>query len=356
MKRVKVFLGAYINQTNAQNLNCLELARNLDKSKFELYTLAIGHGNLGRLKPKDFHLFYCRFPVKLTAYLGFLWGIYHCNVAYLPRGNNYKYCRFLLSIFKRKSFKQIERVIDPDKPEEFSQILKDLTEIKANYLYTTETYAISRYIRDHSRLHFSFPVREKVLHVPVNVEAFEKITSIKESLKSVVLIGNELVRKGVFELFILAQKFKDITFHIIGRDDKGAVERHIRERQIKNIKAHGLLKPEEMVEVLKDVDLHLLLSKSEGFGKVTIECAAAGIPSIVYNTYGAEEWIDNGINGFIVANVQEVAEKMELLINRPEILNSLSANCINIPESYLPQNVVKSYEEVILNLYHNKSA
>ena len=34
MKKVKIFLGGYINYTNAQNLNCRALAIYLDKDKF----------------------------------------------------------------------------------------------------------------------------------------------------------------------------------------------------------------------------------------------------------------------------------------------------------------------------------
>ena len=34
-KKIKVFLGGYVNCTNAQNLNCRALAKYLDKDKFE---------------------------------------------------------------------------------------------------------------------------------------------------------------------------------------------------------------------------------------------------------------------------------------------------------------------------------
>ena len=34
MSRIKVFLGGYINYTNAQNLNCRAVAEYLDKDKF----------------------------------------------------------------------------------------------------------------------------------------------------------------------------------------------------------------------------------------------------------------------------------------------------------------------------------
>lgn len=349
-KKIKVFLGAYVNQTNAQNLNCLELARHLDKNRFEVYTLTIKHGNLGEVKSTEFNTFDCRFPVKLTAYLGFFWGIYKCDVAYLPRGNNYKYCRFLLKLFKRKSFKQIERVIDRDNPEKFSQILKNLKEIRANYFYTTRTYGISRYIRDYSSEHFDFPMQKDVLHVPVNVEPFVEVSKIRTQLRQIVLIGNELVRKGVLDFLQIAERIPSLRFHVIGRDSKGLVKDYISNKGLQNVVYHGMLRFSEMSEVLKKIDLHLLLSKSEGFGKVTIECAAAGIPSIVYDTYGAEEWIENNVNGMIRATIEEVEEAIVGLIETPGYLKQLSENSLQMPEKFLPERVVKKYEEVILEL------
>ena len=113
-RKIKVFLGAYINQTNAQNLNCRALATYFNKSRFKVYTLTIGHGNLGKLSLPGVNIFNCVYPVKLTQYLGFLWGIWNSDVAYLPRGNNFRYQKRLLQIFKRKSFKTIENIIDQD--------------------------------------------------------------------------------------------------------------------------------------------------------------------------------------------------------------------------------------------------
>ncbi|MCF6173219.1 MAG: hypothetical protein L3J44_05485, partial [Campylobacteraceae bacterium] len=61
MKKIKVFLGAYINSTNAQNLNCLALAKHLDKTKFDVYTLELYSGNL-QIEPMEsvitFKVFY----------------------------------------------------------------------------------------------------------------------------------------------------------------------------------------------------------------------------------------------------------------------------------------------------------
>ena len=41
-----------------------------------------------------------------------------------------------------------------------------------------------------------------------------------------------------------------------------------------------------MSELLKDMQLHIFPSRSEGFPKVILETACAGVPSLVYADYG----------------------------------------------------------------------
>ena len=45
-KKIKVFLGGYVNFTNAQNLNCRALAKYLNKDKFECAAMLYPNGNL----------------------------------------------------------------------------------------------------------------------------------------------------------------------------------------------------------------------------------------------------------------------------------------------------------------------
>ena len=83
MKKQRIFLGAYLNYMNAQNLNCLALAKYLDKDKFEIYALTAHFGNSDL--SIDVNLFHCRKPFMITKYIGFIWGILSCDVVYLPK-------------------------------------------------------------------------------------------------------------------------------------------------------------------------------------------------------------------------------------------------------------------------------
>ena len=48
-KRQKVFLGAYVNSINAQNLNCRALALHIDSKKFQCSAMELEKGDLSSL-------------------------------------------------------------------------------------------------------------------------------------------------------------------------------------------------------------------------------------------------------------------------------------------------------------------
>ena len=80
----KIFLGAYLNYTNAQNLNCLSLARHLDKEKFDIHALTTQFGD-NNIEDISIKLFHCFSPFVFTKYIGFIWGILNCEILYLPK-------------------------------------------------------------------------------------------------------------------------------------------------------------------------------------------------------------------------------------------------------------------------------
>ena len=111
-KKIKVFLGGYVNCTNAQNLNCRALAKYLDKDKFECAVMLFPNGNLPVDSDLDgVKLFSCRHPIRYWHYITFLCGIMWCDVAYLPKGEIWKFCSKCLKLFRKKSFITVEGVI-----------------------------------------------------------------------------------------------------------------------------------------------------------------------------------------------------------------------------------------------------
>jgi glycosyltransferase involved in cell wall biosynthesis len=351
-KKVKIFLGAYINQSNAQNLNCLTLAKYLDKSHFDVYALAIRHGNFGKVEIVGVSTFTCFYPVKFTQYIAFIWGIWKCDVAYLPRGNSYKFQKWLLKLFKKPSFKTIENIIDDKALSTALSVFDNLDEVLENYRFTSKLYSITSFMKTYNEKHHNLSSESLILPLATDTELFKIVSFTKKNLADVVFLGSDMKRKGVNDFINLASHFPDLKFHIIGNDSENIVPYWITNYKVKNVQHYGLLPHNEILHVLSQCQLHILPSRSEGFPRGIIECAAAGLPTLTYYGYGAEEWIINNENGFVCHTIEEMKQEILKILNDKSLISELSKGAIELAEKYSARKVTKLYEDVIIDLYN----
>ncbi len=77
------------------------------------------------------------------------------------------------------------------------------------------------------------------------------------------------------------------------------------------------------------MDVLLLPSYREGFGMVIAEAAAVGTPAIVSNIPGPVDVIDNGKTALTVEvkNAQDLGDKMAYMLDNPDMVKGMSANC-----------------------------
>ncbi|PWL32327.1 glycosyltransferase family 4 protein [uncultured Roseivirga sp.] len=349
MQKTRIFLGAFTNQTNAQNLSCRALAKYLDKEKFEVYTLEIGHGNLKSQSVKGVHVFRCNFPVKLTGILGFFWGFYKADVVYLPRGLFINWQRFLCCVFKVKTFKTVRNVIDEDSlVSAMSQINRKLKgRISKGFDFVDRVYSMTPYMSEYNYKKWGIKSDKDCLLPPTDFEEFRKVARTRHQLRKVIFIGNDWKRKRLSIFLDLANKLQDIEFHVVGKGDQADFPNFL----LKNVYAHGLLTEMELLEVITSADLHILPSNSEGLPRVWLETLANGIPSILFKGYGAEDFVKEGVTGFVVSSTDEAYQLIEGILDQSIDLSVLSKNCQAEAEIYDPIRLTKKYEQVIEDLY-----
>jgi glycosyltransferase involved in cell wall biosynthesis len=350
---IRVFLGGFINETNAQNLSCKLLAERLDRDKFEIYTLTKEHGDLGRVSIPGVKIFHCYSPVKLFQLIGFLWGIILSDVAYLPKANFFQYQRLLVKLFKRKSFKTVENVIDKESIHTALGVLGSVKRIVANYSFTTRTYSITNFMKEYNYQNIDLATEECILPVPIDTYNFSKGITQKSELRDLLFYGNAMKRKKAKDFVSLAQTFPQLNFHIVGKSANNYLTNDLAIHEVVNLKYHGLLAQSELIELMKGIQMHILPSRSEGFPKGIIECAAAGIPSIVYSDYGASEWIEHGKEGFVCDDLEEMEGIIRQLFNNPELLKSCSLGALDLANRFSAQKVVLMYEEEIEDIFNS---
>ncbi len=356
MKKIKLFLGAYINSTNAQNINCLALAKYLDKNMFDLYALELYSGNLQNESIEGVSVFRCFYPHKLSKYIAYLWGIWKCDVAYLPKGELDSWNKFWLKLFRKKSFKTVEGIYDDKNLASAIDHKGSYKKFIDSFAYFDKVYSITQYLKEYNLKHHKIKSESKILYLGSDVEIFMNLNKSPNVLTNIIYIGRLFKRKGIYDLVEVAKKFPNLNFHIVGEGSEGKIFELLIEREkLLNIKLYGRLSHTELSELLKTMDLHLFPSRSEGFPKVTLETAAAGVPSVVYSDYGASEWITDHNNGFVVDTLDEMKETIQELIDDPKSLQETSKNAIAMAKQFDWKVLVKEWEEEIIALVEEEN-
>ena len=166
------------------------------------------------------------------------------------------------------------------------------------------------------------------------------------------MIGNDLNRKKASEFIRMALTFPDLSFHIVGGNDiyGQKVGDYLRKVKANNVIYHGLLDHTQLSALLEQMDLMYFPSRSEGFPKVMLETACAGVPTLCYGDYGADEWIITGKDGFVVSTFEEAQAVIQGLVDHPEQLHELSKNAIELGKRFDWKVLVKEWEEEICRI------
>ena len=340
-KKIKIFLGGYLNYTNAQNLNCLALAKHLDSSKFTTYALSVYFSP--KIKSQAI-MFNCFYPFKLSSMIGFLWGILKCDVIYLPKHRSHPNWIIYLAIFLgKKIFTSIENNMCDIEKESLLNSFGGKMNLVNYFQSIPNIFGITQHIIDNSNC--GVRLESKVLYLGVDSDFY--CQKVRKKLKNIVCIGNLNKRKRVWEFLELAKKFPNINFNIIG---DGIDRKLLESKSTKNVAFLGHLNQQEIATKLNEMDLHVLHSISEGFPKVILETAAAGIPSIVYSDYGASEWIVNNENGFVVNDFMQLTTTIRGIIDNENSLLRNSEGAILMAKKFDWKIVVSEWEKAICNL------
>jgi len=163
----------------------------------------------------------------------------------------------------------------------------------------------------------------------VDINAFIDVNEDEE--KEVLFVGFPYKRKGadlVIDAFKkIADKHPEWRLRILGwfpdiAPLMAAIDGH------KQIIYSEPVQHSQMPLQLGRCSLFVLPSRSEAMGRVLVEAMAAGKPRIGANVDGIPTVINDGIDGLLVEpeNVNDLSEKMDLLIRSPDLRKKLGEN------------------------------
>ena len=88
----------------------------------------------------------------------------------------------------------------------------------------------------------------------------------------------------------------------------------------------GMLSQSNLAAYYASSDLFIFPSQTETFGNVTLEALASGIPVLAFDCAAARDWVQTGINGWLVAenNPEGFAAQAVAIFNSKDLLDQIT--------------------------------
>ena len=184
---------------------------------------------------------------------------------------------------------------------------------------------------------------------------FDQAEKVKED--SPFIIGNcvRLAKQKRLDLFLeIANNFKhnkSVQFEIAGEGEE-------RKELEKMINSYGLNETVKLIGHLENpqefypkLDLVLFTSAYEGTARTILEAMACGVPVVSFDISSMKEIVESGHNGHRIPafDVDAASKLIEILINDPEELSRLSANCREFVKMKFNKDVIfRNWQNLIL--------
>lgn len=148
----------------------------------------------------------------------------------------------------------------------------------------------------------------------------------------------------------LLKKHPNCLLHVFGDGDgsyKKGLLKKIEDYGIKdNVRLHGFVKNPN--DIYGQMDILLMFSRSEGFGRVTAEAMLRAIPVIGLNNAGTSELINNGETGFLFNDYEEFESGVASLITDPTYFNQVRKQALRVAkELFSPEKYCAAVETFV---------
>lgn len=206
----------------------------------------------------------------------------------------------------------------------------------------------------------------KLIYNGVDPETFggAPVSGLKEELglsqdtTLVVSIGNIRPAKGyeylVQSAVTMAERNPKVHFVVVGHQKKELFNKLMEQvaQATRKPNIHWLGFRQDVADILRQADIFLLPSVSEGFSISTVEAMMAGVPVIATRSGGPEEIIENGVSGMLVPTrdagaIVEAVESMTDQTTRQQIVVEARRTAV---DHFSLQAMLASYKDVYAEL------
>jgi glycosyltransferase involved in cell wall biosynthesis len=164
--------------------------------------------------------------------------------------------------------------------------------------------------------------------------------------------GTLSVRKGFFDYCTISKKVSatKASFTAVGRHDDDT--KKIIEKFEPNILIKTSQSKEDLFTSYYQHDVLIICSYEEGLSMIIPEAMSQGMVIIGTSDSGLDEYITNGVNGFILnaGNIEEFLDVIFTLLKDPDVINKMRHNIRNNNTDNLLNDYIDQYDSSIAEL------
>lgn len=175
-----------------------------------------------------------------------------------------------------------------------------------------------------------------------------------EGTFTILFLSRVEVAKGIYELLDsfqqLQKRYPNLVLKIAG-DGKELTntKQYVAQNAIENVHFLGWVSGAQKAKVLREADLYILPSYSEGMPISLLEAMASGLPVITTDVGGIKDFFDAGKMGFLIApkDPESIQHQVERLLSQPALIDQIGAfNAAYAQERFTPQQVNRRVEAI----------
>ena len=149
-------------------------------------------------------------------------------------------------------------------------------------------------------------------------KSFRRKYHLPEDKKVILSVGHYIERKGILEFIEMARKMPDMQFLWFGYTSPQLIPVKVQkamEEAPANIRFPGYVAPDALREAYQGSDLFCFMSHEETEGIVVLEALACKIPVLLRDIPVYEGWLENGVNVYKAAHMNEFVRTAENILN-----------------------------------------
>lgn len=239
--------------------------------------------------------------------------------------------------------------------ERFTLLYKFITPL-IRFIWNQAHFVIANSMGLKELANRSRPKREiGVIYNGIDIDEFYPRPDLQAEHEVRMICGTRVTpRKGIRFLIqavdMLIKKYPNVRLSIVGEgDEKQSLMDLARGLGLGNaVTFLGYVPRERAAQVYAQAHVYVSPSFNEGMANFMLECMALGMPIVATDVGGTRELLEENKNGLIikVGDAQDIFEKIESLLQDPQLLKSMSKESRAKAEQMSWQNVARQYREL----------